>query len=101
MATGKITLDFPRAEEFVKEKEAKAGVKLSDIRGKRIALVDDGRPNADIALAGLREVLVKDYASEVFIAAKPSSEFMLYGISPAILDRVASQADAAVIGVAT
>jgi len=101
MATRKINLVFPKAEEFVKEKEVIVGDELSDIRGKRIALVDNGRPNANIAFSSLRDILEKDYACEVFISSPRISGQTLTDLSPDICDHIASQADAAVVGVAT
>ena len=105
MVTGKISLLFPGAEEFVKEEEAKAGVEFSDIRGKRVALVDNGRAAAPVALAGLRDILVKDYACEAPIfdlrRGAPVSTSADSDPSVAFFDNVASQADAVVVGVAT
>ncbi|MFC1985462.1 hypothetical protein ACFLWC_00535 [Chloroflexota bacterium] len=101
MATKKISVLFPGAEEFAQQEAIKAGVELSDIRGKRIALLSNGRPTAGIALASLREILTKDYASNAFIATPPDHDVSLTDLPTEVFDRIANEADAAVVGVGT
>ncbi|MFC1934665.1 hypothetical protein ACFLWC_04095 [Chloroflexota bacterium] len=101
MASSKISLVFPKAEEFVKEKQVKAGVKLSDIRGKKIALVDDGRINADAALAALDNILVKDYGCETLPLKRPSHHLIFTDAETEVMFEGVSQTDAAVIAMAS
>jgi hypothetical protein len=70
--TKKINVLLPTAEEFIKDERVAVGAKFSDIRGKRIVLLDDGRPNAGVALASLRQILIKDYGCEAFIIERPN-----------------------------
>jgi hypothetical protein len=63
----KISVLLPTAEAYLKDKRVAVGDKFSDIRGKRIVLLDDGRPNAGVVLSSLQEILTRDYACEAFI----------------------------------
>ncbi|MFC2004292.1 hypothetical protein ACFLUK_01975 [Chloroflexota bacterium] len=101
MTSKKILVRFPGAEEYVTKEAVKSGVGLSDVRGKRIALLSNGRPNVGIALESLRKILTKDYASEAFIATPPNHDLALADLPPDMYDHIASQADGAVVGVGT
>ncbi|MBI2906934.1 MAG: hypothetical protein HYX92_04695 [Chloroflexi bacterium] len=90
----------PRAEEYRERPRAARGRVLTDLHGKLIAFVDNGRPNADIALAGVREEMER-----AFHIRPVSVEYKAYGLSAGglfpkeVFDRLVNEADAVVWGI--
>ncbi|MBI2910088.1 MAG: hypothetical protein HYX92_20800 [Chloroflexi bacterium] len=97
-----VKLVFPRATKYLERPKAEDGRMLTDLREKVVAFVDDGRPNADVALASIRAELV-----EVFHIRPVQVEHKTFGLEPAdhlpadVFKRLLAEADAVVIGIAS
>jgi hypothetical protein len=62
---------LPRAESFKgrsKGRVAKPG--LADLRGKRVAFIDDSRPNADVVLAEFQALMEAKYGIQAVVIHK-------------------------------
>ncbi len=98
----KVEVLFPRAEEFEEAEKPKQGKRLSDIRGKKVLLVDDMRPNANVLLAALRDILVRDYAVEASMAdVRSLGGDIVKPIPRETHERLAGQFDAVIVALAS
>lgn len=98
----KIEVLFPRAEEFEEAETPKQGERFSDISGKRFLLVDDMRPNADVLLAALHDILVRDYAVDASVAdVRSLGGDYAEQIPRKAHERLAGQFDAVIVAVAS
>jgi len=97
-----IEVLFPRAEEFERAEKTKQGKRFSNMRGKRVLLVDDMRPNAGVLLAALCDLLIKDYGAEASVAdIRSLGGDVTEPIPRETHDRLAGQLDAVIVALAS
>jgi CheY-like chemotaxis protein len=98
----RIEVLYPRAEEFEEAEQAKQGERFSDIRGRKILLVDDMRPNADVVAASLRDLLVKEYGADATVAdVRSLGGDYAEPIPREMHERLARQFDAVIVALAS
>ena len=102
MGDQRIEVLYPRAEEFEETEQATQGERFSDIRGKKILLVDDMRPNADVVATALRDLLVKEYGVDASVAGVRSlGGDYAEPIPKEMHERLAGQFDAVIVALAS
>ncbi len=90
---------LPRAEAFrgmSPDRVTKAG--LADLRGKKVAFIDDSRPNADVILAEYRALMEARHGIEAVPVDKRSLGSGVNQPLPAdVFERLVQEVDAAVV----
>lgn len=98
----KIEILFPRAEEFEQAEKPKQGERFSGINGKRILLLDDMRPNANVLLAALNDILVREHAVDATIDdVRSLGGDFAEPIPRGVHERLAGQFDAVIVALAS
>ena len=102
MHNQRIEVLYPRAEAFEEAEQAKQGECFTEIRGKKILLVDDMRPNADVVAAALRDILVKEYGVDASVAdVRSLGGDYAEPIPKETHERLAGQFDAVIVALAS
>ena len=71
---------------------------LADLRGKRVAFIDDGRPNAGVLLAEYEALLVKKYGIRSVVIRKVDLGVRVNQPLPKdIFEKLANEVDAGVV----
>ncbi len=97
-----IEVLFPRAEEFEEAEKPRQGASFSDISGKKVLLLDDMRPNADVLLAALHDILIRDYAVNASVAdARSLGGDYAEQIPKEARERLAGKFDAVIVALAS
>ena len=90
---------LPRAEGFRgKSQDRITGAGLADLRGKKVAFIDDTRPNADVILAEYRALMEARYGIEAVPVDKMELGSGVNQPLPAdVFERLVAEVDAAVV----
>ncbi|MBI2910084.1 MAG: hypothetical protein HYX92_20780 [Chloroflexi bacterium] len=97
-----LQLVFPRAEEYREDAPAKSGETLVDLTEKVVAFIDNRRPNANVALASVREEMEKDFHIRAVVV-----EHKAFGLNSnealpgEVFRRLLNEVDAVVVGLAS
>ncbi len=100
MATQPIrgTVLLPRAESHGGSKGRVAKPGLADLRGKRVAFIDDSRPNADVVLAEYQALLEAKYGIRSIVIRKIDLGLRVNEpLSKEAFEKLASEVDAGVV----
>lgn len=95
----------PRGIVLLPRADAKAGSKtrvskpgLVDLRGKRIAFVDDSRPNADVVLAEYQMLLEEKYGIQSVVVHKVDLGLRVNEPLPKeVFDKLAGEVDGGLV----
>ncbi|MBI2907142.1 MAG: hypothetical protein HYX92_05740 [Chloroflexi bacterium] len=97
-----VKLVFPRAEQHRDRPKVKGERRLTDLEQKVIAFVDDGRPNAGIALGSIREEMMRAFSIQpVIIEHRSLGLAAADPLPPAVFQQLCSEVDAVVVGIAS
>lgn len=89
---------FPRAEVKGGSKARVTRPGLADLRGKRLAFVDDSRPNADVVLAEYQVLLEKKYGIRSTVIRKVDLGLRVNEPLPKeVFEKLANEVDAGVV----
>jgi hypothetical protein len=89
----------PRAEKFEEKGKRVTEEGLSDIRGKTVVFVANGRPNSELIMAELQKLTESDYGMRTLSASKISLGLSSNQALPkAMFEELVGQVDAAVTG---
>jgi hypothetical protein len=92
------TVLLPRAEAYGKSKGRVAQPGLADLRGKRVAFIDDSRPNADVVLAAYQALLEKKYGIHSVVIHKIDLGLRINEALPKdVFEKLANEVDAGVV----
>ena len=92
------TVLLPRAEAKTGSKGRVVKPGLAELRGKRVAFVDDSRPNADVVLAEYQALLEKNYGIHSVIIHKVDLGLRVNEPLPKdVFEKLANEVDAAVV----
>jgi hypothetical protein len=98
----KIEVLIPRAEQFERAEQAKQGEPFSTVTGKRMLLLDDLRPNANVLLGALREILVDDHGVDATIAdIRSLGGDFAEPLPTGVHERLAADFDAVIVALAS
>ena len=98
MATQRGTVLLPRAEAKAQSKGRAAIAGLTDLRGKRVAFIDDSRPNADVVLAEYQALLEAKYGIRSVVIHKVDLGLRINEPLPKdVFEKLASEVDAGVV----
>ena len=100
MATekGRGSVLLPKAESWGGSKGRVSKPGLTDLKGKRVAFIDDSRPNADVVLAEYQALLEAKYGISAVVVHKV--ELGLHVNEPLpkdVFEKIASEVDAGVV----
>lgn len=99
MASGERGVLLPRAEVFrgmSADRVTKGG--LANLRGKKVAFIDDSRPNADVILAEYRALMETRHGIEAVPVDKRALGSGVNQPLPAeVFERLVAEVDAAVV----
>jgi hypothetical protein len=89
---------FPRAEARAGSKARVATPGLADLRGKRVAFIDDSRPNADVVLAEYQALLEATYGIHSVVIHKVDLGLRVNEPLPKdVFEKLVSEVDAGVV----
>lgn len=89
---------FPRAEARGGSQARVARPGLADLRGKRVAFIDDSRPNADVVLAEYQALLEKKYGIRSTVVHKVDLGLRVNEPLPKdAFEKLANEVDAGVV----
>lgn len=89
---------LPRAEAKAGSKERVAKPGLAELRGKRVAFIDDSRPNADVVLAEYQALLETKYGIRSVVIHKVDLGLRVNEPLPKdVFEKLASEVDAGVV----
>jgi len=89
---------LPRAEARAGAKGTVTKPGLADLRGKRVAFVDDSRPNAAVVLAEYQTLLETKYGIHSIVVHKVDLGLRVNEPLPsAVFEKLASEVDAGVV----
>ena len=89
---------LPRAEAKARAKGIVTKPGLTDLRGKRVAFVDDSRPNADVVLAEYQALLESKYAIHSVVVHKVDLGLRVNEPLPKdVFEKLANEVDAGVV----
>jgi hypothetical protein len=89
---------LPRAEARAGSKVRVAKPGLADLRGKRVAFIDDSRPNADVVLAEYQALLEKNYGIRSVVIHKVDLGLRINEPLPKdVFEKLANEVDAGVV----
>jgi len=100
MATQQIrgTVLLPRAESHGGSKGRVAKPGLADLRGKRVAFIDDSRPNANVVLAEYQALLEKKYGIHPVVIHKIDLGLRINEPLPKdVFEKLANEVDAGIV----
>lgn len=98
MATQRGIVLLPRAEAKERTKARVATAGLTDLRGKRVAFIDDSRPNADVILAEYQALLEAKYGISSVVIHKIDLGLRINEALPKdVFEKLASEVDAGVV----
>ena len=89
---------LPRAEAKARSKRRVATPGLADLRGKRVAFIDDSRPNADVVLAEYQALLEAKYGIRSVVIHKIDLGLRVNEPLPKdVFEKLAKEVDAGVV----
>lgn len=89
---------LPRAEARAGAQGRTTKPGLADLRGKRVAFVDDSRPNADVVLAAYQSLLEAKYGIRATVIHKVDLGLRINEPLPKdVFDKLAGEVDAGVV----
>lgn len=92
------TVLLPRAEARAGSQARVAKPGLADLRGKRVAFIDDSRPNADVVLAEYQALLEKMYGIHSVVIHKVDLGLRINEPLPKeVFEKLAAEVDAGVV----
>ncbi len=92
------TVLLPRAESWSGSKARVTRPGLADLRGKRVAFIDDSRPNADVVLAEYQALLEKKYEIHAVVIHKVDLGLRINEpLSKDVFEKLANEVDAGVV----
>ena len=92
------TVLLPRAEAKAGSKKRVAGPGLSDLKGRRVAFIDDSRPNADVVLAEYQALLEAKYGIRSIVIHKIDLGLRINEpLSKDAFEKLANEVDAGVV----
>jgi len=90
----------PRAEAFESGRNRVTEEGLAELRGKTIAFIDDGRPNADAVLGKLQSLMESKYKTSSVVLAKKSLGLRSNSPMPkAVFDDLVTRVAGALVGI--
>lgn len=93
------TVLLPRAEAFKGKPSGRITQPgLADLRGKRIAFIDDSRPNADVILAEFQSLMESRYGIHAVVVRKKSLGLRINQPLPKdVFEPLAAEVDAGLV----
>ena len=92
------TVLFPRAEIKVGSGARVAKPGVADLRGKRVAFIDDSRPNADVVLAAYQALLETKYGIHPVVLHKVDLGLRINEPLPKdVFEKLVTEVDAGVV----
>ncbi|MCC6531756.1 MAG: hypothetical protein IT531_04340 [Burkholderiales bacterium] len=71
---------------------------LADLKGKRVAFIDDSRPNADVVLAAYQALLEQKYGIRATVVHKVDLGLRINEALPKeVFDKIVSEVDAGLV----
>lgn len=98
VTTGKARILSPRADAKAQRRRIALAPRLGDLKGKVVGIIDNHRPNADVAAATLATILKSYGVRDVLVEHKDGPS---YGMPPDQVTRLLQNADAIVYGLAS
>ena len=89
---------LPRAEAKAGSEERVTKPGLAELRGKRVAFIDDSRPNADVVLAAYQALLETKYGIRSVVIHKVDLGLRVNEPLPKdVFEKLANEVDAGVV----